>query len=78
MFREHILKKDTLPCLRVESSSRKREKKSVRVKDLKGLPKKNLQAVQRVLERKRLSNRARKKDELQVSNKKNLHKVLEV
>ena len=33
MFREHILKKDTLPCLIVESSSREKEE-SVRVKDI--------------------------------------------
>ena len=33
MFREHILKKDTLPCLIVESSSREKEE-SVRKKDI--------------------------------------------
>ena len=33
MFREHILKKDTLPCLIVESSSEEREE-SVRKKDI--------------------------------------------
>ena len=33
VFREHILKKDTLPCLIVESSSREKEE-SVRKKDI--------------------------------------------
>ena len=33
MFREHILKKDTLPCLIVESSSGEKEE-SVRKKDI--------------------------------------------
>ena len=33
VFREHILKKDTLPCLIVESSSGKKEE-SVRKKDI--------------------------------------------
>ena len=77
MFREHILKKDTLPCLIVESSSGEKEE-SVRKKDI------NLSAEKESLKGSRkvsLLERARKKsgkNDIQVSNLKNLYEVLEV
>ena len=75
MFREHILKKDTLPCLVVELSERK---KRVREKDINlSAEKESLKGSRKV----RLLERARKKcekNDIQVSNKKNLHKVRKV
>ena len=77
VFREHILKKDTLPCLIVKSSSGEKEE-SVRKKDISlSAEKESLKGSRKV----RLLERARKKsgqNDIQVSNKKNLHKVLKV
>ena len=79
MFREHILKKDTVPCLVVESSCGKRVERSVRVEDLKGRPKKESLKGSRT---ESLSERARKKEEKErhsaVSKEKESYKVVEV
>ena len=67
-----------MPCLVVESSRGRKRERSLRKKDLKRLTaKESLKGSRKV----RLLERARKKcgkNDIQVSNKKNLHKVLEV
>ena len=71
------LESDTLPCLIVESSCGKKEE-SVRKKDISlSAEKESLKGFRKV----RLLKRARKnngKNDIQVSNEKNFHKVLEV
>ena len=74
MFREHFLETGALPCLIVKSSSREKEE-SVRKKDI------SLSAEKESLKgsrKDRLLERARRKNDIQVSSIKNLHKVLEV